>query len=88
MCRSTIRSRAASKSANVPPPDRVRRCGLSPEEAPHLGAFSDALPAGVPVLDIGCGAGEPIARMLTERGLQVTELCVANRVPSGVYGSD
>lgn len=32
----------------------------------------EALPAGAPVLDLGCGTGEPIARYMVQRGYRVT----------------
>jgi SAM-dependent methyltransferase len=54
--------------------DEARRDGPSPPEVPHLNAFAEALPPGGSVLDIGCGAGEPVARILIERGLRVTGL--------------
>jgi trans-aconitate methyltransferase len=41
-------------------------------EAPWLERFAARLPAAGTVLDIGCGAGQPIARWLTGRGFQVT----------------
>jgi 2-polyprenyl-3-methyl-5-hydroxy-6-metoxy-1,4-benzoquinol methylase len=43
-------------------------------EAPWLERFCALLPAGGSVLDIGCGAGVPMARALTERGFAVTGL--------------
>jgi SAM-dependent methyltransferase len=50
--------------------DRDR--GRSLFEKPWLDRFLALLPPGASVLDIGCGAGEPIARYLIERGCQVT----------------
>jgi SAM-dependent methyltransferase len=41
-------------------------------EKPWLDRFLALLPTGESVLDIGCGAGEPIARYLIERGCQMT----------------
>lgn len=41
-------------------------------ERAWLDRFTETIPAGGPVLDIGCGAGEPIARYLSERGYAVT----------------
>ncbi len=41
-------------------------------EKAWLDRFIGLLPAGGAVLDIGCGAGEPIARYLIEAGLAVT----------------
>ncbi|MGQ0761669.1 MAG: class I SAM-dependent methyltransferase [Acidobacteriota bacterium] len=32
----------------------------------------EGLPAGAKVLDLGCGTGEPVAKYIVERGLQVT----------------
>lgn len=37
-----------------------------------LRTFAEAVPAGGRVLDLGCGAGEPIAAWLMRRGLRVT----------------
>jgi SAM-dependent methyltransferase len=41
-------------------------------EKAWLDRFIGLLPAGGSVLDIGCGAGEPIARYLIEAGLRLT----------------
>ena len=41
-------------------------------EARWLSAFGDALPRGGKVLDLGCGAGEPIAAWLMGEGFEVT----------------
>jgi len=41
-------------------------------EKPWLDRFLSLLPQGASVLDIGCGAGEPIARHLIESGCVVT----------------
>jgi SAM-dependent methyltransferase len=41
-------------------------------EGAWLEKFAAALPPGATVLDIGCGAGEPIARRLMKRGFKVT----------------
>ena len=48
---------------------RGRRCLL---EKRWLDRFLALLAPGASVLDIGCGAGEPIARSLIERGCHVT----------------
>jgi 2-polyprenyl-3-methyl-5-hydroxy-6-metoxy-1,4-benzoquinol methylase len=45
--------------------DNDERCGWLARLIPEL-------PAGAPVLDLGCGCGEPAARLLTERGFAVT----------------
>ena len=37
-----------------------------------LDKFVEALPQGAAILDLGCGAGEPIARHLAEAGFRVT----------------
>ena len=50
--------------------DRLR--GRSLFEKSWLDAFAGLLPESGSVLDIGCGMGEPIARNLIERGLDVT----------------
>jgi SAM-dependent methyltransferase len=47
-------------------------------EAAWLERFEAALPRAAQVLDIGCGAGEPIARFLLERGHGVTGVDSAN----------
>jgi len=49
--------------------DRLR--GKSGFEAPWLERFLAASPSPLPVLDLGCGAAEPMARILIERGRQV-----------------
>ncbi|MEL7100282.1 MAG: class I SAM-dependent methyltransferase [Pseudomonadota bacterium] len=41
-------------------------------EARWLARFTAALPAGGHVLDLGCGAGEPIARWFMAEGFRVT----------------
>jgi 2-polyprenyl-3-methyl-5-hydroxy-6-metoxy-1,4-benzoquinol methylase len=41
-------------------------------EAPWLERFCGLIPAGGTVLDIGCGAGVPMAQALTARGYAVT----------------
>jgi len=45
-----------------------------------LDKFIDLIPAGGQVLDVGCGAGEPIAGYLLERGLQLTGLDAASNM--------
>jgi SAM-dependent methyltransferase len=49
--------------------DAVR--GRSLFERKWLDAFAAGLPDGGTVLDLGCGAGEPIARYLVEEGFRV-----------------
>ena len=41
-------------------------------EARWLSRFADSLPEGARVLDVGCGAGEPIAGWLIREGYKVT----------------
>ena len=41
------------------------------EEKGWLDRFSDLLPKNAKVLDVGCGAGEPIAQYLIGQGLEV-----------------
>jgi len=46
-------------------------------EAPWLARLTAGLGPGDPVLDVGCGAGEPIAAWLVGRGFAVTGLDIA-----------
>lgn len=46
--------------------------GRSLFEKPWLDRFLESVPKGGSILDIGCGAGEPIARHLVDRGYAVT----------------
>ncbi len=55
--------------------DRVR--GKNGFERPWLDLLVAPLSPGAPVLDIGCGSGEPIAADLIGRGLVVTGLDVS-----------
>src|SRR5687767_2175830 len=50
--------------------DRER--GKSLIERPYLDAVTSRLQLGADVLDIGCGAGDPIARHFIEHGYDVT----------------
>jgi cyclopropane fatty-acyl-phospholipid synthase-like methyltransferase len=53
-----------------------------PEEPLALDALADLisfLPQGATVLDLGCGAGVPVTRWLTERGFAVTGVDVSAR---------
>jgi SAM-dependent methyltransferase len=52
--------------------DEARRGGPTAEERPHLEAFAALLDPGAAVLDIGCGAGMPVARDLIAAGFAVT----------------
>ncbi|CAN5652678.1 hypothetical protein BH23PSE1_BH23PSE1_19520 [soil metagenome] len=45
--------------------------------AAWLARFRALIPAGAPVLDLGCGAGEPIARPLIEAGHPLTGIDIA-----------
>lgn len=49
--------------------DRGRRLG---PEKPWLDRLMSLLPRGVPILDIGCGSAEPIAKYLIDRGFDVS----------------
>ena len=49
--------------------DRLRSRALF--ERPWLERFAALLPEGAPVLDVGCGSGEPIAGWLIGRGFAV-----------------
>jgi len=44
------------------------------EEKSWLDRFSDLLPKSAKVLDVGCGAGEPIARYLIGKGFEIEGL--------------
>lgn len=64
--------------------------GKSLFERPWMERFQALMPAGVSVLDIGCGSGEPIARHFIEAGYELTgvdssptliEMC-ASRFPA------
>lgn len=55
--------------------DRVRKRDLL--EQPYLDAALEAMAPAGQVLDLGCGAGEPIARYFIDRGHQVTGVDVA-----------
>lgn len=46
-------------------------------EKPWLDRFADLLPPGGTVLDVGCGAGEPIAAYFASQGYRVTGLDAA-----------
>lgn len=46
--------------------------GTALKERVWIERFADILRRGAPVLDIGCGSGEPIARFLASRGHPVT----------------
>ena len=48
--------------------------GRDLHEKPWLDRFAAQLPRRAHILDLGCGAGEPIARHLIERGFRVTGL--------------
>ena len=47
-----------------------------------LAMFASALPAGSPVLDIGCGAGVPVAKFLVDSGFDVTGIDVSSTMLS------
>ena len=56
-------------------PDRdsyLEQFGQSAVRARKLNEFADLLPARAHVLDLGCGAGVPVARDLIARGFNVT----------------
>jgi SAM-dependent methyltransferase len=54
--------------------DWARLRGDRPAEGPWIDRFCALLPPGAAVLDIGCGAGVPIARDLLHRGFAVSGL--------------
>ncbi|GGH56618.1 methyltransferase domain-containing protein [Frigidibacter albus] len=43
-------------------------------ECPWLARLTEGLPPGAPVLDLGCGAGEPLTAYLAAQGFTVTGL--------------
>ena len=61
--------------------------------APWLAALRTRLPAGGPVLDLGCGCGVPVARSLAAAGYQVTGVDISEvqigrarrLVPAGTF---
>jgi 2-polyprenyl-3-methyl-5-hydroxy-6-metoxy-1,4-benzoquinol methylase len=61
--------------------------------APWLAALRARLPAGGPVLDLGCGCGVPVARSLAAAGYQVTGVDISevqigrarHLVPAGTF---
>jgi cyclopropane fatty-acyl-phospholipid synthase-like methyltransferase len=55
--------------------DRERTRGLM--ERGYLGELTTRLKDGASVLDLGCGAGEPIAQFLVNRGYDVTGIDAA-----------
>ncbi|HVJ03599.1 MAG TPA: class I SAM-dependent methyltransferase [Sphingomonas sp.] len=50
--------------------DAARRTSFA--ERPWFDRFLLAVPGGAHVLDLGCGAGEPVAHYLIEAGLRIT----------------
>src|ERR1700730_3779837 len=50
----------------------LARFGQSAVRDAKFSWLSERLPKGAMVLDLGCGAGVPVARMLVENGFQVT----------------
>src|SRR5215475_9781381 len=61
--------------------------------APWLAELRARLPAGAPVLDLGCGCGVPVARSLAAAGYQVTGVDISDvqverarrLVPAGTF---
>ena len=61
--------------------------------APWLAALRTRLPAGGPVLDLGCGCGVPVARSMAAAGYQVTGVDISEvqigrarrLVPAGTF---
>src|SRR5271155_14891 len=41
-------------------------------EKEYLDLIANSIPAGVSILDLGCGTAEPIARYFIERGFKIT----------------
>lgn len=58
--------------------DRARREKF--EERAWLERFAAPLPRGARVLDLGCGAGEPIDRYLIDRGFELTGIDISDRM--------
>ncbi len=51
---------------------QARGASLNAEEAPHISRFMQAVAPGGDVLDLGCGAGRPVASTLIKGGFRVT----------------
>ena len=66
--------------------DAIGETLVSPyvDHPPHYSTlfkrFCEALPDGASVLDLGCGPGEPITRMLVDRGFNVTGIDFSERM--------
>jgi predicted TPR repeat methyltransferase len=58
--------------------DRARRGKF--EERPWLDRFVQSLPPGARVLDLGCGAGEPIGRHVIDKGFELTGIDICDRM--------
>ncbi len=73
--------------------DRTRRRDRGSRFVAVLNQLMRRLPPGGRVLDLGCGAGYPVARTLTDCGFQVTGLDISGRmlararraVPEGTF---
>jgi ubiquinone/menaquinone biosynthesis C-methylase UbiE len=60
--------------------DAQRRRGRWPMQGPHMRSFFRHVPKGGAILDLGCGAGYPVARKLTDMGYQVTGLDLSKKM--------
>lgn len=74
----TAQPGAADRPMPAPPYDRIvdawvqHRPPLRPDETALFERWLENVPAGAPVLDLGCGTGRPIAERLASRGFRVT----------------
>jgi SAM-dependent methyltransferase len=73
--------------------DYLERFGRSSVRDAKLAELLETLPARALVLDLGCGAGEPVARELVAHGFQVTGIdgslrqveCARRNVPEASF---
>jgi SAM-dependent methyltransferase len=64
--------RTVSTSYDCMADDYLRLFGVSSVRRKKLDEFIDSLPPGAAVLDLGCGAGVPVVKILIEHNFKVT----------------